>query len=560
MPRPLLLSLALGCAGAPEPSGEPVQPPEAPETDTPAPQEPAEPVEPTLPAYTPLDPLRLLVRASLDLRGVRPSLAEIARVDADPAALDGLIDSFFFDPRFGRRVREVFDEVLLIRDEAPFVAVDKLDTPWPEEAIWEAIGEEPSRMLERIANDDLPYSAFVTADWTMVNEVTAALLPTDYPYGATGWRVARYIDGRPAAGMLVSSGLWWQHGSTVNNQNRGRANQISRILLCFDYLDSEIDFTGITSLDSEAALGAAIRNDPGCAACHASLDPLASLLYGFWFPLAARNDLADIRTYHPERERLWADYGGLPPAFHGEAVQGLADLGRRIAEEDAYARCFVQRSWEGLLRRPPLPEEAPWVTEALAAFREGGLHIRDAWRAIVRSGAWRNGAGELAPKIATPAVLSSAVEELTGFRWTEGGWDLLRGPMRGYGPAAGGIDGNLRSEGLTEPTATLVLVQAQLAAMAASYVAYADLADPPRARLLTRVDGTETLETHEAALRAQLVDLHLRVAADRVQPDDPRLTAELALWDELFDASGEPAVAWTAILTVLLRDPHVVSY
>lgn len=39
-----------------------------------------------------LAPGALLVRLSLDLRGVRPTEAEAARVAADPAALEGLID------------------------------------------------------------------------------------------------------------------------------------------------------------------------------------------------------------------------------------------------------------------------------------------------------------------------------------------------------------------------------------------------------------------------------------------------------------------------------------
>ena len=557
--------LLLACGG-PE-----VTPPVDPPVDTPVEVVP-DPVEtdvpvtpgPELPTYTSLDPLRLLVRASLDLRGVRPSLDEIAQVDADPAALDGLIERFLYNPRFGRRVREVFDEVFLMRDEEPFVSLSELPTHWSEPAIWEAIGEEPTRMLERIANEDLPYTAFVTGDWTMVNEVTGSIFPTDYPPDATGWRVAHYTDNRPTAGVLVSSGLWWQHGSMLNNLNRGRANQLSRTLMCFDYLESEIDFTGVSALDSEEAMGNAIRTNPDCAACHDSLDPLASLLYGFWYPSTAKHDYFDIRGYHPERERLWVDLGGLPPSFHGRPVQNLTELGQQIAEDPGFARCFVQRSWEGLLRRKLTPAEAPLVAATLTSFQSGGLHIRDAWRAIVRSDTFRSGTGDLAPKVVTPAILASSVEELTGFHWTEEGWDLIRAPIEGYAALAGGIDGISRSTGIIEPTPTLVIVQRQLAAMAASWVAERDLRPPPQrpggARLLTRVDGTETLPEDDALLRAQLVELHLRIAADRVAPDAPRLDDEMALWSDLMASSGDPVVAWTGVLTVLLRDPNIITY
>ena len=555
---PILLVM-LACAPPDDdgrPGGPTIDTVELPDT----PDEPDPPTEPQAPSYAPLDPLRLLVRASLDLRGVRPSLAEIARADADPASVERMIESFLYDPRFGRRVREVFDEVYLMRDEEPFVALDSALTSWTDAQIWEAIGEEPTRMLERIANDDLSYAELVTADWTMVNEVTGSLFPTDYPRGATGWRVARYTDGRPAAGALVASGQWWQHGSMLNNLNRGRANQVSRTLLCFDYLQSEIDFSGIAALDSEEALGRAIRTNPDCAACHDSLDPLASLLFGFWYPSSAKHDLLDIRGYHPERERLWADLDGLPPAFRGEPVQGLRELGARIAADDAYPRCFVTRSWEGLLRRPLTRDEAPLVTATLDAFRAGGLRVRDAWRMIVRSPAWRSGEGDLAPKMVSPALLSSSVEDLTGFRWTEGGWDLVRAPLEGYGPLAGGVDGISRSVGVIEPTPTLTVVQAQLAEAAASHAAAHDLADPDHARLLTRVRGDEALPDDEALLRAQLVELHLRVAAERLPPDAPAIDAELALWSDLRESSGNPVFAWTGALTVLLRHSGVIAY
>lgn len=517
---------------------------------------------PEPPDYAPLEPLRLLVRASLDLRGVRPSLAEIAALDADPSSLDAAIDAYLDDPRFPRRVREVFDEVLLIRDEEPFVDyADLLTTRLPHE-LWASVAEEPTRMLERIAAEDRPYTEWVTADWTMADEVLADVLPVEYPAGAQGWRASRYLDGRPAAGVLVSSGWWWQQGSMLNNLNRGRANQVSRVLLCFDYLESEIDFAGVSALSSEAALGEAIRTDPACAACHDTLDPIASSLYGFWWPSSAKHDLFDIQTYHPERERLWHTLRGPPPGLHGEAVNGLADLGVRIAAEEDYARCFVEHSWRGLLRREPAPEEEVWIDEVHRAFSDSGLQIREAWRALVRTGAWRNGAGERSPKVVTPAVLSSQIAELTGFRWEERGWDLLRGPVQGYGPLVGGVDGISRSTRLTEPTPTLAVVVAQVAAMAGSYVSRQDLADPDNARLLTRVTGLERVDggQGEASIRAQVVDLHLRIAAERLAPDDPRVDAELDLWDEIFGVTEDPTAAWAAVVTLLLRHPAVVVY
>jgi hypothetical protein len=553
MRAPLLALLLGACDRSPVDGG----------VDTTDPVDTVDPVdtpEPSVPV--PLPPVQLLIRASLDLRGVRPSLAELSQVQADPSTLDGLIDSFFADPRFGRRVRETFDEVFQIRDEDSFVPVGDLGLLWRDTAMWEAIGEEPTRMLERIATDDLPYSEFVTGDWTMANEVLGDLFLTDYPRGASGWLPVHYTDGRPRAGVLVSSGWWWQVGSMINNLNRGRANKVSSALMCFNYLNSEIDFTAAAVTNSEAALGDAIRTDPACTACHDTLDPLASTLYGFWFPSSDKSDVFSVRQYHPEQERLWRAFDAPAPAFHGQAVTGLAELGQRIAADDNYNRCFVQHSFEALLRRQPASDERDVVNAAYDRFVASGLVVREAWRSIVASEAYRNGAGDQAPKMVTPALLASVVEDLTGFHWTEEDWDLLRAPLRGYMPLAGGIDGIARTTGIVEPTPTLAAVQAQVAAMAARVVAEHDLADLSSARLLRGIDGTETVYggPGEARLRAQLVALHLQLTGETVAEDDPQLQAELDLWGELIASGTSPLVAWTSVLTVLLRHPNLVSY
>jgi hypothetical protein len=253
--------------------------------------------------------------------------------------------------------------------------------------------------------------------------------------------------------------------------------------------------------------------------------------------------------------RPWSDLGGLPPAFHGAPTRGLTDLGQRIADDESYARCFIKRSWEGLLRRPLTAAETPVINEVLAPFEESGLHIRDAWLAIVRSALWR--AVDAGPKVASPALLSSEIEDLTGFRWTDGGWDLIRAPLTGYAPLAGGVDGDLRFAAYTQPTSSLVLVQSQLALQAAASVAASDLADPVHARLLTRVTADEA---RDEVVRAQLVDLHARITGERVAADDPRVDAEVDLWIDTRAETGEAAKAWATVLTVLLRDPNVVVF
>ena len=67
----------------------------------------------------------LLVRASLDLRGIRPSDDEISQIEDDPASFSQLVDEFLFHENFPARVMDVFGEPMRTRFEAyPVTAED----------------------------------------------------------------------------------------------------------------------------------------------------------------------------------------------------------------------------------------------------------------------------------------------------------------------------------------------------------------------------------------------------------------------------------------------------
>src|SRR5690349_16869194 len=63
---------------------------------------------------TRLSPTEHLARASLALRGVRPSLAELTLVAAEPGRLPALVDRYLDTPEFAATIRELHDAVLLL--------------------------------------------------------------------------------------------------------------------------------------------------------------------------------------------------------------------------------------------------------------------------------------------------------------------------------------------------------------------------------------------------------------------------------------------------------------
>ncbi len=525
---------------------------EPPEDEAP---EDTAPVEP--------NPVAQLFRASLDLRGIRPTLEEIERVEADSSEYEVLVDEYLYDQRFGERLRSLYAEVFLTRQDN--YSVDAFDHGLSDDDQFDfvrSVGDETLYMLSTIAEEDLPYSELVLADWTMANELLASIWPLDYPAGATGWQKAQYNDARPKAGILSTNSLWWRYQSTSSNANRGKANAISKILLCTDYLAKSVAFDRTVNLLDQDALNDALRTNPGCVACHHSLDGLASYLWGtYYYQFDSPHDL---RSYHPEREHLWEEYSGVHPSYYGEIGYGLEDLGHQIAADPRFLECAVERVYTLLTHRDVTVADTDKLTAMREVFLEEDMALRSLFRLVTRDPDYRateyGEAAEETRKMVTADMLGSQIEALTGFSFVSEGIPLLETSDGGLRSLAGGVDGVNVTQGATEPMTTLVLVQERLAQAAAWYAVEHDRDHEDTARLFTEIDFHETPKNGEAEMVAQIQHLHLLLFGHRVDPEGPEVMANMELWEELYDVTLSVEHAWSGVLTVLIRDPDFLFY
>jgi hypothetical protein len=504
---------------------------------------------------------RLLERASLDLRGIRPSIDELDAVEADPDSVDASIDSFLQEERFGARVRSMFAEIYLTRQDSWYVSA--ADYGLEDEPGWaDAVGDEPLRILSTIAEEDLPYTDIVTADWTMADEQLGAAWPLDYPHGATGWQKVHYTDGRPVAGVLTTNGMWWRYMSNGSNANRGRANAVSRILLCSDYLTRPIEFDRNVNLLDEGAVTEAVKTNEGCLGCHATLDPMASYYWGFYYYFY--DSAVDTTGYHAEREHLWSTVTETAPAYYGATGYTLEDLGEQIAADPRLTACVVEQVFGLLNRRSVQLDDTAALLAHQEAFAAGGNTLRPLFASVMAGPEYRSGATDEARytpvKMVSADQLASQVEDLTGFRFTYAGYDMLGTDTYGLRTLAGGVDGVYNTSPASQPTATMLLVQERLAEGAAAYVAEADRADLDHARLFTEISFAETPDTGRDAMVTQIQRLHLRIFGQRVAEDGPEVAANLELWQDLYAAGHDTQAAWAGLLSVLLRDPAFLLY
>lgn len=541
-----MILLMLACSGPPEPEA----------SDTGEAGSAAPPV-----VVTPLSAPRLLRRMSLDLLGVVPSVADLDAVEADPTQLDTLRDRYLDDPRLETRLVYLLAERWDTRIDSFNVGVaDYYLRNEDTERFVRAVGEEPLRLAAHVVVTDAPWNEVVEADYTMADELLASIWPLDREAGE-GWQVARYTDGRPAAGVLATNGLWWRYTTTRFNYNRSRAAAITRSFLCEDLLDRPVTFGAVPALLDEDGTNVATRTDPACLACHVSLDPIAAATFGFWW--FDSYDVSEMTTYHPDREPLYADYLQVDPAWFGTPIAGLNELGPWLGQDPRFARCGVQTFAEALWRRREEPADYATIEAMRQEFVAGGLTVRPLLRTITDGPTYRAGgltaeadtaaeARESTARMLAPDQLASAVADLTGFVWTWGDWHLMDNDLTGYRVMAGGLDGVETTRPATRPSLTYALTQSRLAEGAAAYVAAADAAGDTA--LLSLVDPST--RPGDPAFAAQLDELYWHLYAER--PDPAWTEAATTLWQTVEAADGATA-AWAAVLTAMLRDPLWVS-
>ena len=503
-------------------------------------------------------PLSQLARASLDLRGARPTLDEIAAFEADPAVYPDLVEAWLADPGFGERVRSLYAEVTLTHTETYDILVLGFGGA-DDDAMWSAVGDEPLRLMSTVAEEDRPWTDIVTADWSVVHDRMEIYWPVDYPEGATGWQVVHYTDGRPAAGILSTNGLWWRYLSTASNGNRKRANALSRILLCNDYTDRPIAFDPDVDITDDEAVADAVSTVPGCVSCHATLDPLAGFFYGFWNenPDAA----IEASRYHPEREGLWELYSKAEPAYFGVPAEGLAELGQLVAADPRFVRCAVEQVYGGLLGRDLSVEDEDAINTLRAGFLDNNLKLRSIFRGVaLGQTAWSVADdGAVPTKMLSPDLMASAVAGVTGFSWTIDGEGVLSSDIQGLRTLAGGADGYATIEAADLPVVTLPLVQGRLAEAGAQVALAREAALAAADRtLFTEVDLDDPAPS-DAAVAEQIGRLVLAAQTRRVEADSDEVAELAGLWEALA-AETSPAEAWGLVLAAVLSDPAFLMY
>jgi hypothetical protein len=564
--RLLALSLCLAaCTGSAGPSGD---------------DQPDDPGPGDSPTAVYLTPTQHLTRASIALRGMRPSLADLEAVAADPDALPAIIDRYVDSPAFGETIKELHNETLLMRIEVPqftYPAIGPLAGRTARE-INTGKFDEPLRLIEDIVMTDQPYTKIVTADYTMTNAVTAAMWGMTHTGAADAWTRSELPDARPRVGILSSNAIYDRWRSAGFNFNRGRANLISRTLLCHDFLASDISAdTSVDLADPDVVANAVVANK-SCAGCHQTLDPLASYLFTFRNQLAPVGvDSYPVTYYSPGTANRWMTANKRPPMFFGASTTNMTGLGTAIANDPRFAKCTATRFASYFTEVAQNEVSGAWVARLQDTLVESGWNAKELAKAIVLSNEFRishdTDADAAEHTVGTlkvrPEQLHRMLRDLTGFTWSTtatqnlrgipyGTANLLESDFIGFRVLAGGIDSYFVTDYVHTMNATSTLVAKAAASAAADFVVEQDLAAAAADRTLF-VEAAVTA-TDPAQIRAQIAHLHARIYGELVAPDSPEVDETLALYEEAFAASNNRARAWKLTLIGMLSNFRALFY
>lgn len=534
-----------------------------------------------------------LVRVSLDLRGTRPTAAEIAAVENAPdpqKKIRQYAREFMEDARFKERVKEIWNEGFLARQDRPFFpGPPQLLGLLTEDDFARAATQEPLELIAHVVMSDRPFTEIVTADYTMANEALAAYYditrPTDR---GRGWVESQYTDGRPVgAGVLASTAFYTRWGTTDSNQNRGRANAWSRAVLCYDFFTRDIIVDTNINLADPNAVNNAIRTNPSCVGCHQSLDPLASHFFGYFIPeqVGEGERSYPIKTYSADFENRWQQGTGRGPGYFGSLAvdPNLASLGEQIAGDTGFSTCAVKR-FQSVLTGVSIKDlEATHLEETDRLhdwFMETDYDAKRLVAEIVMSPEYRIAgpnalttvevADELhGLKLLSPEALNRMLRDITGnakgnnpegFGWkmeSPEGYDLLENDIYGFRMMAGGYDGMFSTAPAHTVNATHVLTLRMASADASGRMVDAEFAKSAgNRRLLSEVGDTTT---DESEIRGQIVLLNKLLYGEVVDVNHADVTDAYTLWTTVA-ARQDPVYAWKVTLGAMLSDVRVAFY
>jgi len=551
----------------------------------------------TLPAVEMLDFTATFRKTAIDLGGRLPKDGELSI--ADEAAFDAALDALMKEPTFSTRIKEIWNDVLLIRgaQEVGAYSFRKEDFSKADEwqkgydkcaaatdpqkcrddfgSYWDpvtrALKEEPLELIAHVVQKGAPFSEVLTANYAYVNPQSAVIYDLTPAFGGASdfndWRelTVKQLDGTvvPHAGVLSTPGFLGRWVSTRTNINRARSRLVYKSFLATDVLrlaQRPVDASALTAVKDPT------KNASACAVCHSVLDPVANSFSNFPDDRRFSYNAKITAATDPHAGSFAAGFGdNSTPGTENKLLQWMV---AQLVRDERFAYAVVRSFYEGLSGRPPLeyPKDPTSKTfrdryhawNAQDTFLRGvaqdfatnGLDAKRVVKAMVKSAYYRGvsskGADDVLADVGIgrllgPEMLDRKILTIMGTHWGDWRSPTERYPhltkqYGSYNILYGGID----SFSVTKRAASLNpvmsgVVERMANEMSCKTVAW-DFTKPKGERVLfPEVELTNVPGTDEAAIRKNIVALFQRILGEKIEPNGEEANAAYTLFADTFN-------------------------
>lgn len=262
--------------------------------------------------------------------------------------------------------------------------VDAARFPRFNAMVRQALRRETEALFTHFLREDVSMEAFLTADFTFVDDALAGYYGLPTGGGSTPRRVP--LTGTNRAGVLSHGSVLTVTSHPARTSPVLRGQWILTQLLC---APTPPPPPGVEGLPMEVMPSGSLRQRleahrarPECAACHARLDPLGFGLENF----------DAVGLWRTTDQGFPVDSVGTLP--DGTTFRTPSELGGVLARDPRYARCVTRQVLTYALGRGMEPSDDDTLDQLSGRWTTTGLRLRDLVRAVVLSDAFRKRRGE----------------------------------------------------------------------------------------------------------------------------------------------------------------------
>jgi hypothetical protein len=246
-----------------------------------------------------------------------------------------------------------------------------------------AMKDEVLEFADQVARQDGSFQTLLTAGFSYLK----GPLPAFYGVGGGAAGTAMRKTDLPAgqrAGILTLAGVMARHAHPDQSSPVARGHLISERLLCIVPPPAPDDVNNdVPKPDPNLTTRARFeqhRKDPGCASCHALMDPLG-------LPFEIYDGMGRFRTM--EGRQMVDATGALSGTDRDGPVKNAVELMARMSEASEVRACMARQWFRYAFGREDQDADKPVLTSAIEAFARSNHRLPDLIVALATTNAFR---------------------------------------------------------------------------------------------------------------------------------------------------------------------------